>query len=88
MAKMEDIMAAVKTAVSRRFALDMQTFDEETRLGDVGVDSLLMMDLLLDLEVELDFRMENLDLPHNPSAREVVAAIMLDLERQSKAEAG
>jgi acyl carrier protein len=85
MTDMDQVLTALRTKVSKRFALDIHLLDERARLGDMGVDSLHMMDLMLDMEGELGFNLENLELPPNPTMEEVAAAIVHGLGSQVQA---
>ena len=38
----------------------------------MGIDSILMLDFILDIETEMNIVFENLDMPPNPSLNEVV----------------
>jgi acyl carrier protein len=79
----DEILVKLKTILGDRFGLDTTTFDESTRLGDIGIDSLHAVDIMLDIETDLDFNFEDLSLPPNPSLGEMSMAISTNLAKQS-----
>lgn len=76
-----DFVSKLKTILNERFGLDTTTFNEDTRLGDIGIDSLHVVDIMLDIETEFDFNFQDLSLPPNPSLGEMSAAISKNLAR-------
>jgi acyl carrier protein len=79
----DDLVVKLKNILSDRFGLDTATFDENTRLGDIGIDSLHVVDIMLDIETDLDFNFEDLSLPPNPSLGEMSMAISKNLAKQA-----
>ena len=65
----------IKDALKERFAIDVKHVDESSRLRDLGVDSLHVLEIMLDMEAELGIKLEDLSVPPNPSLGEVAAAI-------------
>ena len=47
----------------------------ERRQDDIGLDSMTMVDLMMDIESSLDFQFPNLNLPKNPSLDEITDMI-------------
>lgn len=70
-----EIFTRLKTMIVDRFELQDASITGETRQKELGIDSILMVDLMLDVESELDFTFESMDLPTNPSLNEIVALI-------------
>lgn len=52
----------------------------DTRLRDVGLDSILLLDLLIDVEEELGHKIPDLKMPADPCIRDVVAMIQRNIE--------
>jgi len=77
----EAILDRLKAMLHDRFAIDPATVDGRTRRADMGIDSILMVDLMLDIETEMGFAFESMELPPNPSLDEVVALICQNLHR-------
>ena len=70
-----DLVEKIKDALKERFAIDVTKVDENSRLRDLGVDSLHVLEIMLDMEAELGIKLEDLSVPPNPSLGEVAAAI-------------
>ena len=49
----------------------------------LGIDSLLMVDMMLDLETGLGFSFESMDLPRNPDLDTIVALVDRNMARKS-----
>jgi acyl carrier protein len=71
----EQIVSKLKDLLHERFAIDTSGADGDTRLGDLGIDSLHVVDVMLDIESEMGFSFDSLDLPPNPSLKELSEAI-------------
>ncbi|MGI4846539.1 MAG: acyl carrier protein [Janthinobacterium lividum] len=80
MPESDAITSRLKATIEERFAIDMRFVDASARLGDLGIDSLHVVDLLLDIESELGFNFENVTLPGNPTLGELSAAIAANLQ--------
>ncbi len=71
----EEILNKLKTLLNQRFAIDMSQLNESSRLGDLGLDSMHLVDIMLDIESEMNFNFSSIDLPPNPSLAEMSQAI-------------
>lgn len=47
----------------------------QTRLRELGIDSIIQVDIMLDLESELDFTFKNMALPKDPTVEQIVDLI-------------
>lgn len=47
----------------------------QTRLQELGIDSIIQVDIMLDLENELDFTFKSMSLPKDPTVAEIVQLI-------------
>ncbi|MFT3762486.1 MAG: acyl carrier protein [Pseudoxanthomonas sp.] len=61
--------------LQERFDVDAGRISAETTVAELGIDSILMVDLMLDIETELDFTFVTMDLPKNPSVGDVADLI-------------
>lgn len=77
----EQVVAKLKQMLHERFAIDPDTIGGDTRRADMGIDSILMVDLMLDVESELDFAFDTMDMPPNPSLNEVADLVLKNLRR-------
>ena len=53
----------------------------QTRLQELGIDSIIQVDIMLDLESELDFTFKNMSLPKDPTVEQIVALIQDSMGR-------
>lgn len=81
----KQIYDRLATLISDRFDVPVSDLTEETRQKDLGIDSILLVDLMLDIETELDFVFESIDLPSNPSLGEIVTLIRQNLTKSGSA---
>ena len=79
----EQVLAKLKEMLHERFSIDMSQLRGDTRRADIGIDSILMVDLMLDIETELDFTFDMMDLPSNPSLDEVSELILRNLNKSA-----
>lgn len=77
----EQVLAKLKEMLHERFSIDMSQLRGDTRRADIGIDSILMVDLMLDVETELDFTFDMMDMPSNPSLDEVSELILRNLNK-------
>ena len=75
----DDILIKIQASLQERFGLNQEQLIPEARLRDLGVDSLHVLEIMLDLEAELDTKLQDLSVPPNPSLIEVAAAIQRNL---------
>ena len=75
----EDILSKIRASLQERFGLEPDTLESGARLRDLGVDSLHVLEIMLDLESDLGIKLQDLSLPPNPSLQEVAAAIERNL---------
>lgn len=74
-----EIVSKLKVVLNEQFGIDTTHFDESTRLGDIGIDSLHIVDIMLDLENDLNFNFQDLSLPPNPSLGDMADAIQKNM---------
>ena len=74
-----DLVMKIKHILNDRFEIDMVSLNENSRLRDLGVDSLHVVEIMLDLEADLGVKLNDLSVPPNPSLGEVAAAIAKNL---------
>lgn len=75
MSDQAELLSKLKKLLQERFSIDPSNMTESSRLGDLGIDSLHIVDVLLDVETELDVTFENLSLPPNPTLLEICEEI-------------
>lgn len=79
----DQILSKLMSTLHARFAINIDQLSDGARLSDIGIDSLHLVDIMLDMEEEFDFRFESLLLPPNPSLNDIAGAIIKSDDRQS-----
>ncbi|MFC3108719.1 acyl carrier protein [Undibacterium arcticum] len=57
-----DVAIKIKYILHERFGIDTSAMDDSTKLSDLGIDSLHLAEIMLDIETELDITIEDLPL--------------------------
>lgn len=70
-----EILNWLKGLLKDKYEIDPDTLTGASRQDDIGLDSMTMVDLMLDIETELDFQFPDLNIPKNPSLDEIVNLI-------------
>ncbi|OGA13359.1 MAG: hypothetical protein A3G25_04605 [Betaproteobacteria bacterium RIFCSPLOWO2_12_FULL_63_13] len=70
-----DILGKIRDSLIERFGLEPEQLAADVRLRDLGVDSMHVLEIMLDLEEELGVGLSDLSLSQNPSLGEVAAVI-------------
>lgn len=83
MSSSEQILNKLLSTLNERFAIDTEQVSTASRLSDIGIDSLHLVDIMLDMEGEFGFRFESLMLPSNPSLEQITRAIMAGSHKPS-----
>lgn len=78
-----DILGKIRDSLSERFGLEPDQLAADARLRDLGVDSMHVLEIMLDLETELGVSLNDLSLPQNPSLDEVAAVIYENVESRA-----
>ena len=76
MSRNEQIMNKLISTLHERFAINVDQLGHASHLSDIGIDSLHLVDIMLDMEEEFDFRFESLQLPPNPSLDQIARSIV------------
>ena len=79
----DEILTYLKAMLHERFGIDPATISGSTTQEQLGIDSLLMVDMMLDLETGLDFSFESMDLPRNPGMDAIVDLVQRNLPRKT-----
>lgn len=71
----EQLIDQIKRILIERFGIDASLSLPASRMRDLGIDSLHLVDLMMDMESTFGFQYEALALPVNPSLEEIADAI-------------
>lgn len=74
-----EILDRLKSLLKEKYDIDPATLSGASRQDDIGLDSMTMVDLMLDIETELDFQFADLNIPKNPSLDEIVEIVQSNL---------
>jgi acyl carrier protein len=76
-----EIFESLKELVAERFDLRRETLTLSTTQKDLGIDSILMVDLMMDVEERLGVTFKNLDLVQNPTLGDIVSLVEANIAR-------
>lgn len=79
-----EILDVLKKLLEEKYEIQPDTLTPETRQDDIGLDSMTMVDLMLDIETELEFEFPDLTVPSNPSLDEIVSLILSALPSKGR----
>jgi len=79
----QQVLERLKALIHERFGIDPAGVTGSTTQAELGIDSLLMVDMMLDVETELGFTFESMDLPRNPTMDTVVDLIQRNMARDA-----
>lgn len=71
----DHVIDQIKCMLQDRFGIDVNASGPASRMRDLGIDSLHLVDLMMDMESAFGFQYEALTLPSNPSLEEIAGAI-------------
>jgi len=69
------VVSVVKSFLNERFDIPADRLTDESSLRDVGLDSILLLDVMLEVEDRLDVKLRDLSMPSNPKFKDVIALI-------------
>lgn len=69
------IKSVVKDFLSEHFDISADRVTDEVTMRELGLDSILMLDVMLEVEDRLGVTLKDLALPSNPRFEDVVALI-------------
>ncbi len=70
------ILELLKSLLKDKYDVDPGSLSGASRQDDIGLDSMTMVDLMMDIETALDIQFPDLNLPKNPSLDEIVDLIV------------
>ncbi len=77
------ILEYLKEMLHDRFGTDPAALSGSTTQQEIGIDSLLMVDMMIDLETGLGFTFESMDIPRNPDLDAIVDMVERNLSRMT-----
>jgi len=80
-----DMVSRIKGLLNTLFGIDPANVDASTTLRDLGLDSMHVVNLLLDLEQELGIELTDINFPPNPTLGQVADTITRGMSDQASA---
>lgn len=75
----DEIFDTLKKIVTEQFELKDAQVTEATTQSDLGIDSILMVNLMMDVEEAFDIKIKDIDLPNNPTMADIVTLVEKNL---------
>lgn len=70
-----EILDVLKKLLEEKYEINPDSLAPETRQDDIGLDSMTMVDLMLEVEDQLNIQFPEIDLPKNPSLADIIDLI-------------
>lgn len=77
----EDIFERLKALIAERFEVPSDSMSMDTTQADLQIDSILMVDLMMDVEERLNFTFDSLELPKNPTLGSIVDLVEKSMDK-------
>jgi acyl carrier protein len=74
----------IKTVLHERFDIEWRQLTDDACLKDIGLDSMHLVDILLDIEAETGKALLSLSLSNNPSISELACCIYAGLQTPTR----
>ena len=74
-----DILSMVKDLLQELFDIPRDALTEGVTIRDLGLDSMMVLDVMLEMEDRLGSKLADLEIPANPTLGDVVAVIERNL---------
>jgi acyl carrier protein len=75
----QKIIETIKEIVRDTFDIDLKDAPPSLKIGESGLDSMAILDVVMSLEDLLGHKIKTIDLPKNPSLQDVAALVMRNL---------
>jgi len=78
------IQTVIKDFLAERFDISADKITDNTAIRDLGLDSMMMLEVMLELEDRLGIKLKDLSMPANPMLRDVVALVERNQSAQKR----
>lgn len=78
------IQTVIKQFLGERFDIAADSITDDTSIRDLGLDSMMLLEIMLELEDRLGIKLKDLSMPANPTLRDVVALVERNRSATSK----
>ncbi|QBB70514.1 acyl carrier protein [Pseudolysobacter antarcticus] len=69
------IQAMLKDFLAEHFDVPTEKVTQESSLKELGIDSIMMLDIMLEIEDRLGIKLKDLSMPSNPKVGDIMALI-------------
>jgi acyl carrier protein len=69
------IQTVIRDFLGERFDIPADRITDDTSIRDLGLDSMMMLEVMLELEDRLGIKLRDLSMPVNPTLRDVTALV-------------
>ena len=69
------IKQTITQFLGERFDIPPEKITDDTSIRDLGLDSMMMLEVMLELEDRLEVKLKDLSLPVKPTLRDVVGLV-------------
>lgn len=76
----QDVIEKIKAIVLSTFDIDISDAPSNTPIGDAGLDSMAMLDVIMGLEDAVGKKFEDVTLPRDPTLADVAAMVLRNVE--------
>ncbi|OIQ79712.1 acyl carrier protein [mine drainage metagenome] len=73
------IIEVIKDIVHKTFDIDLSEKPDTIRVGEIGLDSMGLLDVIMSLEDTIGCKIKNIDLPKDPTLVEVAGMVIRNL---------
>ena len=74
------ILASLQTFLSERFDIPATSATADASLRDIGLDSMMVLDVMMEVEDQLGVKLNDVTLPRDATLGDVVALVERNLE--------
>jgi len=78
------ISTVVREFLHERFDIAVDTITDDTSIGDLGLDSMMMLEVMLEMEDRLGIKLKDLTMPARPTLRDVIKLVERNQLAQSR----
>ena len=76
----ENILATLQGFLAERFDIPADQATPDARLRDIGLDSMMVLDVMMEVEDQLGVKLDDVSLPRDATLGDVVALVRRNLE--------
>ena len=73
------IMQRLARILQETYGVDSTSLEPSTKLADIGIDSMISADLMMEVEDVIGFRFETMDMPRDATVQDVADLIERNL---------